>query len=79
MKTLIQFRWSSEEGSRMRGDPELQLLLSRAYKAHKDYIHAAKHYIHTENASEFAEMLFEWSKEGYPSELDLYIGRAVLQ
>jgi hypothetical protein len=72
-------RWSAEEGSRRRGDPELQLLLARAYQSVGDYSHASKHYLHSENPSEFAKMLYTWSKEGYSSEVELYITRVVLQ
>lgn len=72
-------RWTAAEGSRKRGDPELQLLLARAYRAAGDYVHSAKHFLHAENPSEFAVALFEWSSQGYPSESDLYLARAVLQ
>lgn len=72
-------RWSSAEGSRKRGDPELQLLLARAHRNAGDYTHAAKHYLHAENPSEFADALFDWSKLGYQSEYDLYLARSVLQ
>jgi hypothetical protein len=67
------------EGSRKRGDPELQLMLARAYRAAGDFVHSAKHFLHAENPKEFAEMLFEWSQQGYPSESDLFLARAVLQ
>lgn len=67
------------EGSRKRGDPELQLLLARAHRNAGDYTHAAKHYLHAENPVEFAETLFDWSKLGYQSEYDLYVARSVLQ
>lgn len=72
-------RWSSVEGSRKRGDPELQLLLARAHRNAGDYTHATKHYLHAENPSEFADALFDWSKLGYQSEYDLYLARSVLQ
>lgn len=72
-------RWSAAEGSRKRGDPELQLLLSRAHRHAGDYTHAAKHYLHAESPVEFADALFDWSKLGYASEFDLYVARAVLQ
>uniref|UniRef100_K3WSS6 Golgi to ER traffic protein 4 n=1 Tax=Globisporangium ultimum (strain ATCC 200006 / CBS 805.95 / DAOM BR144) TaxID=431595 RepID=K3WSS6_GLOUD len=72
-------KWSSVEGSRKRGDPELQLLLARAYRKAGDFTHAAKHYLHAENPSEFADALFEWSTHGYQSEYDLYLARVVLQ
>ncbi|DAZ97218.1 TPA: hypothetical protein N0F65_003849 [Lagenidium giganteum] len=72
-------KWTAEHGSRKRGDPELQLLLARAYQQAKDYTHAAKHYLHAEKPTEFGDMLVQWSKEGYASESDLYLARAVLQ
>ncbi|TMW69322.1 hypothetical protein Poli38472_001478 [Pythium oligandrum] len=72
-------KWSSTEGSRKRGDPELQLLLARAHRQAGELTLSAKHFLHAENPVEFADMLFEWSKQGYPSEYDLYIARVVLQ
>ncbi|GLE02066.1 hypothetical protein PINS_up010904 [Pythium insidiosum] len=72
-------KWSAAEGSRKRGDPELQLLLARAYHRAGDFQHATKHFLHAEQPVEFASVLFEWSKTGYPSEADLFVARAVLQ
>lgn len=72
-------RWSATEGSRKRGDPELQLLLARAHRAAGDHTHAAKHFLHAESPAEFADALFEWSALGYQSEHDLFVTRAVLQ
>lgn len=72
-------KWSAAEGARMRGDPELQLLLARAYRTAGDFTHALKHFLHAENPQELADTLFQWSEQGYPSESDLYLARAVLQ
>ncbi|KAE9020499.1 hypothetical protein PR003_g13527 [Phytophthora rubi] len=72
-------KWSVAEGARKRGDPELQLLLARAYRTAGDLTHAMKHFLHAENPQELADALFQWSTEGYPSEADLYLARAVLQ
>nr|CCA26185.1 conserved hypothetical protein [Albugo laibachii Nc14] len=72
-------KWSAAEGSRKQGHPEIQLLLARAYFKGMEYKQAAKHYLHAEKPEEFAEFLLTWSKEGYPSEFDLYIARSVLQ
>ena len=72
-------RWSATEGSRKQGHPEIQVLLARAYYKGMEYKQAAKHYLHAEKPEEFAEFLLAWSKEGYPSESDLYIARSVLQ
>ncbi|KAG7383318.1 Golgi to ER traffic protein 4 [Phytophthora pseudosyringae] len=72
-------KWSAVEGARKRGDPELQLLLARAYRSAGDFTHAMKHFLHAENPQELAEALFQWSTQGYPSESDLYLARAVLQ
>ncbi|KAG2763470.1 hypothetical protein JG687_00007924 [Phytophthora cactorum] len=72
-------KWSAEEGARKRGDPELQLLLARAYRTAGDPTHAMKHFLHAENPQELADALFQWSTQGYPSESDLYLARAVLQ
>ncbi|EEY68586.1 uncharacterized protein PITG_17700 [Phytophthora infestans T30-4] len=72
-------KWSAEEGARKRGDPELQLLLARAYRTAGDFTHALKHFLHAENPQELADTLFQWSTQGYPSESDLYLARAVLQ
>ncbi|KAG6611125.1 uncharacterized protein IUM83_15915 [Phytophthora cinnamomi] len=72
-------KWSAAEGARKRGDPELQLLLARAYRTAGDFSHAMKHFLHAENPQELADTLFQWSTQGYPSESDLYLARAVLQ
>lgn len=72
-------KWSAAEGARKRGDPELQLLLARAYRTAGDFTHAMKHFLHSENPQELADALFQWSTQGYPSESDLYLARAVLQ
>ncbi|CEG38706.1 Uncharacterized conserved protein [Plasmopara halstedii] len=72
-------KWSASEGTRQRGDPELQLLLARAYQVVGDYPHAMKHFLHAENPQELADTLFQWSSHGYPNEFDLYLARAVLQ
>uniref|UniRef100_M4C6B6 Uncharacterized protein n=1 Tax=Hyaloperonospora arabidopsidis (strain Emoy2) TaxID=559515 RepID=M4C6B6_HYAAE len=72
-------KWSAAKGSRKRGDPELQLLLARAYCTAGDFPHAMKHFLHAENPEEMADALFQWSTRGYPSESDLYLARAVLQ
>ncbi|ETK78310.1 hypothetical protein F441_15930 [Phytophthora nicotianae CJ01A1] len=72
-------KWSAEEGARKRGDPELQLLLARAYRTAGDFTHALKHFLHAETPQELADALFQWSTQGYPSESDLYLARAVLQ
>lgn len=57
----------------------MQLLLARAYRQAGDFTHAAKHFLHSEKPAEFADALYNWSKQGYPSESDLYLARAVLQ
>ncbi|CAI5716710.1 unnamed protein product [Hyaloperonospora brassicae] len=72
-------KWSAVKGARKRGDPELQLLLARAYCMTGDFPHAMKHFLHAETPEELADALFQWSKTGYPSESDLYLARAVLQ
>jgi hypothetical protein len=72
-------RWTQAEGSRKRGDSELQLLLSRAHRESGDFQHAAKHFLHAEAPAELAALVFDWSKKGYASEADLYVARAVLQ
>lgn len=72
-------KWSAKEGGRQRGDPALQLLLAQAYERAQDYESASKHFLHTEKPKEYATMLETWAKEGYASERDLFIARAVLQ
>ncbi|RLN92842.1 hypothetical protein BBJ28_00014231 [Nothophytophthora sp. Chile5] len=72
-------KWSATEGARKRGDPELQLLLARAYRTAGDFTHAMKHFLHAESPQELADALFQWSTQGYPSESDLYLARTVLQ
>ncbi|TDH66598.1 uncharacterized protein CCR75_006075 [Bremia lactucae] len=72
-------KWSSNEGARKRGDPELQSMLARAYCVAGDFTLAMKHFLHSESPQELADALFHWSLQGYPSESDLYLARAVLQ
>jgi len=54
-------------------------LLARSYAESKDYSRAQKYYIKGETPQEFAEMLEKWIKQGYASEADLFIARAVFQ
>ncbi|KAF0740081.1 hypothetical protein Ae201684P_017062 [Aphanomyces euteiches] len=72
-------KWSKTHGTRERGDPELQLWLSRVYTVEKDFTNANNHFLHAESPSEFTAMLLQHALEGYPSEADLYVARAVLQ
>ncbi len=42
------------------------------------YAQAQTHFLKGDSPKEFGEMLVNWAKQGYPSEYDLYIARAVL-
>ena len=39
---------------------------------------ASEFYQVSENMKDYADMVVEWSKEGYPSEIDLFITRPIL-
>ncbi|MBL2132791.1 DUF410 domain-containing protein, partial [Klebsiella pneumoniae] len=55
-------------------------LLAKTYWQTKEYSHASKHYINGNiDSKEFADLLFEWSGQGYSHERDLFIARAVFQ
>ncbi|RHY58516.1 hypothetical protein DYB38_000860 [Aphanomyces astaci] len=72
-------KWSKTIGTRQRGDPELQLWLPRVYTHEKDFTNANNHYLHAESPLEFAAVLVQHANEGYASEADLFVVRAVLQ
>jgi len=70
-------KWSGVEGSHKEGEPNLHTLLARAYDEAGEYGYAQKHYLKSHSANEFGKMLIAWASEGYPTERDLYIARAV--
>lgn len=71
--------WTSKKGDRKRGDPEIQLLVAKAYEKAADYVSASKHYLHAEKPVDFSNMLIDWANLGMNSERDLFLARAVLQ
>ncbi|KAF0689536.1 Aste57867_19039 [Aphanomyces stellatus] len=72
-------KWSKTHGARQRGDPELQLWLARVYTIEQDFTNANNHFLHAEAPAELAAMLVSHANQGYASEADLFVARAVLQ
>lgn len=54
------------------------IVLFMKWKQIDDFENAQKHYLRSTDCKGFVEMLHKWSLKGYPSECDLFIGRAVL-
>jgi len=78
-------KWSVAEGAAAnnnnttkQGDPNLHAQLAKAYYEADEYPYAQKHYLKSNQPKEFGQMLIDWANEGYSSERDLYIARAVL-
>jgi len=72
-------KWSITEGNNKQGDSTLYALLARSYAEVRDYAAAQKCYIKSNEPQEFSVMLVKWISEGYSSESDLFLGRAVFQ
>jgi len=72
-------KWSSNLGDNKEGDPRLHNLIAAIDHQAADYGMAQKHYLRGSQPEQFAQALLEWSREGFPSEEDLYIARAVFQ
>lgn len=62
----------------MQGDPTLHALFAHSYWAIEDYENAHRHFLRSDDMNGLSDMLLEWAKTGYPSELDLFICRSVL-
>eukprot|EP01089_Gocevia_fonbrunei_P003298 TRINITY_DN13230_c0_g1_i1.p1 TRINITY_DN13230_c0_g1~~TRINITY_DN13230_c0_g1_i1.p1 ORF type:complete len:294 (-),score=49.46 TRINITY_DN13230_c0_g1_i1:20-901(-) len=77
MKSAI--RWSLTKGTHKQGDPKLHLTLAKYYSSQQLFGDAHKHWIRSDDPKAFAEVMIQYANEGYPSEKDLYIARAVLQ
>ncbi|KJE98141.1 hypothetical protein, variant [Capsaspora owczarzaki ATCC 30864] len=74
-------KWSTAVGRNTRGDPSLHHLFGTAFWREHNYQLAESHLVLGTEASalSLAEMLLEWSQKGSPSELELFITRAVLK
>jgi len=75
LKTAI--KWSRTEGPHKQGEPVLHAHLAKAYHEASEYAHAQKHYLKSNQPQEFGQMLILWANDGYLSERDLYIARAI--
>eukprot|EP00029_Vermamoeba_vermiformis_P006292 TRINITY_DN2426_c0_g1_i1.p1 TRINITY_DN2426_c0_g1~~TRINITY_DN2426_c0_g1_i1.p1 ORF type:complete len:273 (+),score=48.06 TRINITY_DN2426_c0_g1_i1:88-906(+) len=71
-------KWSSKPENNNQGDPTLRTCFAHHFQAMQDYEVAQKHYLRSNDAEGFANMLIQWGEEVYPSEKDLLITRAVL-
>lgn len=71
-------RWSITEVNK-QGEPLLHDLLADWFTQKKEYGLAQRHFIRGSSPEKFAVMLVSFAKEGHPSEVDLFIARAVLQ
>mmetsp|Transcript_2018 Transcript_2018/g.2881 ORF Transcript_2018/g.2881 Transcript_2018/m.2881 type:complete len:350 (+) Transcript_2018:31-1080(+) len=77
MKAAIE--WTTKAGSNPHGDVRLHTDLARYYDRRKEYAPAHKHYVRGSRPIDHARSTIEWAKKGYPSEIDLFIARGVLE
>jgi hypothetical protein len=72
-------RWSSKYGPNAFGAATFHRELARCFWAKQDFSSANSHFLKGDSAIEHAQMLVEWSNNGYRSEVDLFVSRTVLQ
>ncbi|GAQ81470.1 hypothetical protein KFL_000810110 [Klebsormidium nitens] len=73
-------KWSEKCGGPAQGAPELHVMLADyVWASAGDLATASRHYLRADKPARFAEVLGEAMQQGYPSEADLVIARAVLQ
>jgi hypothetical protein len=79
-KTFINaaVKWSALPENNNQGSPLLHTEFAHYYHLIGEFETAQKHYLRSADPNGFVNMLHEWSLKGYPSECDLFIGRAVL-
>jgi len=71
--------WSAHPDNNNQGAPPLHDVFAKFYDQQNEYGLAQSHYLRGTFSKDYATMLIKWSSEGFPSERDLYIARAVLQ
>lgn len=79
LKAAIQWSTLAKHGQYETGDPTFHSMRARAMVRANDLSAAAMNYLHTGKPVEFAEFLYNLSCQGYQSERDLFLTRAVLQ
>lgn len=74
-------RWSAKGSPEYKtGHPLLHKAVAQTSWREKNYVVARYHFLHSNDGSSFAMMLVEiHTRQGYPSEVDLFITQVVLQ
>eukprot|EP01135_Chromosphaera_perkinsii_P010272 Nk52_evm14s2085 gene=Nk52_evmTU14s2085 len=75
-------KWTKKEGRNRRGDPNLHHIVGKKLWSEGRYASAQSHFVFgcdDLSPTALGEMLVHWSLNGYRSEYDLFIARAVLQ
>ncbi|XP_034249152.1 Golgi to ER traffic protein 4 homolog [Thrips palmi] len=74
-------RWSVKGSPDFKtGHPQLHRFIAQIFWREKNYVLARYHFLHSTDGSSFAMMLVEiHTRQGYPSEVDLFITQVVLQ
>jgi len=78
--TLIKaaIKWSTKTGEYTHGNPKLHNMAAATFAAHGMYEKAQPFFLRGDNPTNFSEMLCAWSAQGFQSEQDLFVARAVL-
>jgi len=78
--TLIKaaIKWSTKTGEYSHGNPKLHNMAAASFAQHGMYEKAQAHFLRGDEPTAFSEMLSQWSAQGYASEQDLFLARAVL-
>lgn len=71
-------KWSKKTGKFRDGNPQLHNLAAAAFTENAMFDKAQQHFLRGDQPHEFARMLARWSSQGYGSEADLFLARAVL-
>ncbi|CAN0430369.1 unnamed protein product, partial [Laminaria digitata] len=69
-------KWTSN--TQMEAAYELRLIMARAAVATGNLAEAARYFAVSGCPTEYAGLVQQWSKQGYPAERDLFLCRAVL-
>jgi len=77
MKEAIQ--WTAKYGPCPYGDPKLHNDLARFHDQAKEFSKANKHYVRGTRPLDHARCVLTWAQKGYPSELDMFVARAVFE
>eukprot|EP01104_Vermistella_antarctica_P000987 TRINITY_DN11061_c0_g1_i1.p1 TRINITY_DN11061_c0_g1~~TRINITY_DN11061_c0_g1_i1.p1 ORF type:complete len:329 (+),score=50.80 TRINITY_DN11061_c0_g1_i1:69-1055(+) len=84
LKSLLKWVTSSDKGKALTAEDndtvmtEIHTAFAHSYASQGEYASASKHFLCSHDMAAYTSMLVQWSQKGYPSEADLFVGRAVL-